>query len=495
MRIFTFCFLTSTLSLFSSSISFGQNWSPFNVGKPNYFLVPITSPPGAQECLAVRFDTTIGMSSLFTAYRKKWPVFAVSQSRFDWFVYRPWNYIGNIFEADTLNGDYRLATTNAGVMGSNNLTFQPGLIQLYSPKNIGDVVVTSNGFHGILESKHDTVIESESDSVAVIRLHGAFYSGRKLVLSKRNGLLLLPCFRSDGDTNRVLTRHFEGPNLKFDFQVSDKKSWAPGDELHYVEGYNSDFPGGMGYPPSTTVFNKKTIVHCQSNGSGGLVFSGTFDSYRYYQEGTSPATTTIVQDSAFVQIYPPSGSGETPFSPSRLFLPVNVSGTNNNSTYPIFGAVNGVVLPGNLPLKYSYEEIFDAGSEPLVSVVPFPGGQLSRWQANSVGATGSAYGYPVFYKFGNDSAGVRLPRPTSVQNDILNRISVYPNPGTQFCVIASDLGEIQEVTAINQLGLQTKLPFDKIRNHADLRNLVPGLYFLNIRLSSGQHNFIRIIKQ
>jgi len=495
MRTLPVYYLAFSIWLFSTSISFGQNWSPFRTDKPNYFLVPISSLPGAQESLSVRFDSTIEMSSLFTAYAKKWPNFTIDQSRFDWFVYRPWHYIGNVFEADTLNGEYRLATTNAGVMGSNNLTFQPGLILLSSPGKPGDVVITSNGFHGIVESKHDTVIQNEPDSVAVIRLRGAFYTGRKLVLTKRNGLLFLPCFRSDGDTNAGLTRHFERTEQKFDFRDSDKKTWAPGDELHFVEGYNSDFPGGMGFPPSNTVFNKKTIVHCQSNVSGGLVFSGTFSSYRYYQEGTSPATTTLIQDSAFVQIYTPSGSGESPVSASRLFLPVNDPGPNNNSTYPKIGAVNCILLPGNLPLKYSYEEIIDAGSEPLVSVVPFPGGQMSRWQASQAGTTGSAFSYPVFYKFGNDSAGVRFPRPTAVRNEIQNRISVYPNPGTQYCFFKSDQGEIQLVTAINQLGQQTKLSFDKIRNQADLRNLVPGLYFLDIRLSSGQRKFTRFIKQ
>jgi hypothetical protein len=75
MRTLFVCYLSFSFWLFSPVISFGQNWSPFRTDKPNYFLVPIANPPGAQECLAVRFDTTLGMSSTFTAYKKKWPTF------------------------------------------------------------------------------------------------------------------------------------------------------------------------------------------------------------------------------------------------------------------------------------------------------------------------------------------------------------------------------------------------------------------------------------
>lgn len=446
-----------------------QNWSPFRLDVPNYFLHPdyVSGIEWTQECLGLRFDTVLQTSPLPT-YRKKWtgpPEFSGQNQKS---LYRPWHYFGTIFTSDTAKGIYQLSGDAIDEIGPfDTVYFQPSYIAFYKPHHSGDTVLKASGFIGILESKTDSTIENQLDSVATIRLHGVQFDGRIIILSKNQGLLELPSF-SAAEGGSTLHRHFEGPGKWFDFKAGNQPHWAPGDELHFVSSAYQNYPGSILGPPRITTYYEKRIVRCTGNGSGGLVFTGIFSSTSSTQINTSPAVVTIITDSIYSLPYPPGGIGDFQ-SQTDTF---SINQYTQGKTSALFSSpVSCSVLPGNLAVKFYYHVVVDAAFIPLQSYPPFSGGTLGSFGFMFPGES-SSYSYPVFYRFGNDSAGVPLPDPTGVRNKLTSSLSVFPNPASQSCYIHSDSGPVEEVRIIDLKGLKKALQFDPVLRQVDSCRLI-----------------------
>jgi len=470
-----------------------QKWSPLRIDVPNYFLHPSSGQiPNTQECLSVRFDTVLQTTPI-PIYRKTWPTMPDYLSRPQIYLYKPWHYFGTLFIPDTVKQEYELkGEIIQGFSNYDTLYFQPGNLTFYHPGQVGDTALKGSTLIGIVETKKDSLVQNQTDSIATIRLHGAPYEGRIIILSKNLGLLELPSFSLEGNSENTLHRHFEGPGKYFDFKAEDHPQWAPGDELHFETNNYTFTPGSFGNPQGTNSYSESRIVRCEANGTGGLAFTGSYSSYSYLQLGTQPAVTTTITDSVYTQTFPPGGYGSWESQADTFAI--------NQSTFGKIEAYNSepvscLILPGNLALKYYYHEVLDAAFIPLLTFPPFYGGTLGEFGFMVSGFQRTVTSYPVFYRFGNDSAGIPLPNPTSIKTKIKSSIRIYPNPGSSVCFVASDMGKVVEVKAMDIRGSQIKLPFDSFRNQLDLRYMPSGLYTFDILLENGNHKAIRFSKE
>lgn len=485
-------FLLMAIAFFPAGIK-AQNWSPFQMDGPNYFLLPGQNPiPGARECISLRFDTILQTLPLPT-YRKAWPNYPEELSGIH-AQYQPWQYFGTLYIPDLANKKWKLLNKKMqGLTALDSLQFRLDSLVFISPGVVGDTALTGDGVWGRVETKRDSLIEGQADSIAIIRLHGSGYEGESMVWAKNIGVLELPSFSKNDLPQIRLKRHFEGPGKRFDFMASDHPQWAPGDELHFIS-VKDNIIDNMGTWPTIDKYTEKRVIRCLSNGSGGIVFSGTFSSTAYFQNSQLPGTTTTITDSVYAVSSPPTGLGVFEYAADSIALNESTYGKISLAPPMVPSSVRCLVLPGNLGLKFYTHTGLDGGSIPLRTFPPFSGGTLGQGGIAAPPFQFFVHSYPVFYKFGNDSAGVRLPLVSKIQDQVKNGIRLFPNPASTHCFITCEQQNIEHVIAIDMGGKPVYLPFDAQKNQLDVRKLSQGLFVLEIKLTNGSHIRIRFQK-